>query len=40
MAELKTKQTNASVDAFLASVADEKRRQDCRTVLKLMKRTI
>jgi hypothetical protein len=37
MAELKTKQNNQSVEAFLNSVADEQKRQDCFTVLKLMK---
>ena len=37
MAELKTKKTKASVDAFLNKVDDEQRRKDCQTVLKLMK---
>jgi hypothetical protein len=36
MAELKTKATTASVDRFLASVKDERRRQDCLTVAQLM----
>lgn len=36
MAELKTKQNTQSVNAFLDSLADEKRRQDCYTVLELM----
>lgn len=36
MAELKTKLTGASVDAFLATVADEKKRQDSLTVLNLL----
>jgi hypothetical protein len=36
MAELKTKQTTASVEDFLNGVADEKRRQDCFTILELM----
>lgn len=36
MAELKTKATNASVDKFLAGVQDERRRNDCLTVAKLM----
>jgi hypothetical protein len=36
MAELKTKKNDQSVDAFLAAVADEKKREDCHTVLKLM----
>lgn len=37
MADLKTKPTAASVDAFLEAVDDEERRQDCLTILKLMK---
>jgi hypothetical protein len=37
MAELKTKQTEQSVEAFLNGVADEKKRQDCFTILELMK---
>jgi hypothetical protein len=36
MAELKTKENEASVDEFLAG-ADESRREDCRTLVKLMK---
>ena len=35
MAELKTQQNNASVEAFLHSV-DEKRRDDCFALLELM----
>ena len=38
MAELKTKPTGASVDAFLRSIADEGRRKDCTTVARLMSR--
>jgi hypothetical protein len=38
MAELKTKPTAASVEAFLDAIADEGRRRDCRTILKIMKR--
>ena len=38
MAELKTKRTGASVDAFLAGVIDAGRRQDCLTMLGIMKR--
>ena len=34
---LKTQKTAASVEAFLASIADDARREDCRTVLALMK---
>jgi len=37
MAELKTKRNDQSVEEFLNAVSDEKRRQDCYTVLKLMK---
>ncbi len=37
MAELKTKRTQASVKAFLKRVPDDTRRQDCLTVLRLMK---
>lgn len=38
MAELKTKKTDASVEAFLDGVADPRRREDARVVLGLMKR--
>ena len=37
MAELKTKKNEASVEAFLRRVADPKRREDCFTILELMK---
>ena len=37
MAELKTKQTDESVEAFLNRIPDERRRKDCFLVLKLMK---
>ena len=36
MAELKTKQTNASVKDFLNQITDEERRKDCFAVAKLM----
>lgn len=36
MAENKTKATDASVQAFLESVADERRREDCFTLVELM----
>jgi hypothetical protein len=36
MAKLKTTETNASVDAYLDAIADETRREDCRTLIKLM----
>ncbi len=37
MAELKTKPNEQSVEAFLNSVEDEKKRQDCLTVLEIMR---
>jgi len=37
MAGLKTKQNDASVDAFLDSIKDERRRKDCQTLARLMK---
>ena len=37
MAELKTKPNEQSVEAFLNGVEDEKKRQDCFTVLEIMK---
>jgi hypothetical protein len=36
MVELKTKQTNESVEAFLNGIEDEQKREDCFTLLKLM----
>lgn len=36
MAENKTRETDASVDAFLESVAHEERRADCRAVVEMM----
>ncbi|NJN83298.1 MAG: DUF1801 domain-containing protein [Caldilineaceae bacterium] len=36
MAENKTQPTDESVEAFLDRVSDEKKRQDCLTLLKLM----
>lgn len=38
MAELKTKVNDQPVTAFLDSVADEDRRQDCYTILEIMKK--
>jgi hypothetical protein len=38
MAELKTKRTAQSVDAFLRGLKDAPRQRDCRTVAALMKR--
>ena len=37
-AEIKTKQTDESVEKFLNSVEDEQRREDAFTMLKMMKR--
>lgn len=37
MAELKTQKNDASVEAFLNSVADERKRSDCFTLVELMK---
>jgi hypothetical protein len=37
-AVIKTKKTEASVDDWLAGIADESRRKDCATVLRLMKK--
>jgi hypothetical protein len=36
MAELKTKKTEQSVEAFLDNIADEQTRKDCYTILNLM----
>jgi hypothetical protein len=38
MPELKTKPNDASVEAFLDAVPDERKRRDCYTILELMKR--
>jgi len=37
MAALKTQKNNASVKKFVDAVADDKRRADCRAVMKVMK---
>jgi len=37
MAELKTHATDANVERFLGTIADDARRQDCRRVLDIMK---
>ena len=37
MAEVKTKRNTRSVDKFISGVADEKRRQDCITVMNIMR---
>lgn len=36
MAELKTKQNDSSVEAFVAGIADEGKRADCFTLIQLM----
>jgi Domain of unknown function (DU1801) len=38
LAEIKTKQTSASVTGFLDSIQDEQKRKDCRVILKLMEK--
>lgn len=37
MSDLKTQPTDASVDRLLGAIEDDTRRQDCRTLLKLMR---
>lgn len=37
MAELKTKENNASVSAFVKSIENDEKRKDCQTLLALMK---
>jgi hypothetical protein len=36
MAENKTKMTEASVESYVAAIADENRREDCRALAKMM----
>ena len=38
MAELKTQVTKASVEQFLQGIRDEKKREDCYQILKIMKK--
>lgn len=38
MAEMKTRKTEGSVDAFLDAVTDDSRREDCRTITGIMRR--
>jgi len=38
MAELKTRVTKASVEKFLQGIRDEKKREDCYQILKIMKK--
>jgi hypothetical protein len=40
MAELKTRRTDASVDTFLKKVADEDRRKDCQTLVRIMRKAV
>ena len=40
MATLKTQRTNASVSAFLKGVADDVRRKDCQTLVRIMKEAV
>ena len=40
MAKLKTHPTRASVSAFLKGVADESRRKDCQTLVRIMKHAV
>lgn len=37
MAELKTKPTGVSVESFLETIADPQRREDCRTLARIMR---
>ncbi len=38
MAELKTKETSASVQAYLEAIEDESRRRDCTAIVEIMSR--
>ena len=38
LAEIKTRQTESSVDDFIESIADEQKRKDSYTILKLMEK--
>ncbi|WP_118953391.1 DUF1801 domain-containing protein [Taibaiella helva] len=38
VAEIKTKENDASVEAFIAGLPEEQKRQDCYTLLKLMEK--
>ncbi len=40
MAELKTKENDRNVEDFLNQIEDQKRRQDCFTILELMKTAV
>ena len=39
LAEIKTKETSASVDGFIESIADEQKQKDSRVILQLMEKT-
>ena len=38
VAEIKTKQNEASVEDFLKTITDEQKRKDCETIIKMMKK--
>ena len=38
MAQLKTKETDSSVQAYLDAIDDESRRQDCQAIIEIMRR--
>jgi len=38
MAELKTKQTKASVETYINAITDKQRQEDCRIIIDLMKK--
>jgi Domain of unknown function (DU1801) len=40
MAKLKTQTTKASVSAFLKGIADDARRKDCQTLVRIMKAAV
>jgi hypothetical protein len=40
MAKLKTQKTTASVSAFLKGIADDARRKDCQTLVRIMKAAV
>ena len=40
LAEIKTKPTTISVDSFIDSIADEQKRKDSRTILKMMEKAM
>lgn len=40
MADLKTKPTTATVDAFLKGIDDDDRRKDCHTLARIMKKAV